>query len=109
MMSPSMLLVSIICMGLVTFGLRYALIAFSDRIVIPPLVRDGLKYVPTAVLSAIVFPDVFWPGGELNLNVLNPYLLSAVIATVVAIYSKNVFYTMLIGLVALWGVQYLLG
>ena len=109
MMSPGLLLVSIIYMGLVTFGLRFVLIGFSDQIAIPQLVRDGLKYVPTAVLSAIVFPDVFWPGGELNLELFNPYLLSAIVATVVAVYSKNVFYTMLVGLLALWGVQYLIG
>ncbi len=108
-MSNAMLLFTIICMGLVTFALRYSLIAYSDRITIPPLVRDGLKYVPTAVLSAIIFPDVFWPGGTLNLSLANGYLISAIVAAIVAWTSKNVFYTMLVGLLVLWGVQYLLG
>ncbi|PTS86774.1 branched-chain amino acid transport, partial [Pseudomonas sp. HMWF032] len=42
----------ILGMALITFAIRYSLFAFPN-LRFPPLVRQGLHYVPTAVLSAI--------------------------------------------------------
>lgn len=101
-MNDTTLLLTIIGMGLVTYGLRLFFIVLSDRITMPQLVQRGLNYVPPAIFSAIIFPDVFMPGGQLNLSMSNPYLLSGLIAALVAWYSKNVFLTIAVGMIVLW-------
>jgi len=53
----------IILMGVVTYGLRLSLIALMGRFEVPPLVSRGLRFVPPAVLSAIIFPELVQPGG----------------------------------------------
>lgn len=47
----------------ITFITRYSLFAFPD-LRFPPLIRQGLHYVPTAVLTAIVVPGMLMPDGQ---------------------------------------------
>ena len=46
----------------------------------PPLVRQALHYVPPAVLSAIIFPELLLPGGQLDLSMGNLRLLAGLLA-----------------------------
>ena len=67
----------ILGMALITFAIRYSLFAFPD-LRFPPLVRQGLHYVPTAVLSAIVLPGMLIPDGQhWAFSLDNAYLLNA--------------------------------
>ena len=50
-------------MLVITFATRYSLFAFPD-LRFPTLVRQGLHYVPTAVLTAIVVPGMLLPDGQ---------------------------------------------
>ena len=106
MMSPPLLMLTIIAMGLVTYALRLSLILLAERVTIPPLIRRGLKYVPPAVFAAIIFPDVLLPGGRFDFSWGNPYLLSGLAAVVAARLSKNVFVTMVCGMLVLWLVRW---
>ena len=49
--------------GLITFVLRFSLIYLFGRLHIPETVRQALRYVPPAVLSAIIFPEFFSTRG----------------------------------------------
>ena len=90
-------------MFLVTFGVRYPVLAFVSRIQLPPIVERGLKYVPPTVLMAIIAPAVFIPDGErINLNIQNALLFASLIAVLVAWRTKNLLLTILVGMVALW-------
>ena len=54
----------ILAMGLVTFGIRLLPIVLLGRIEIPLVVQRALRFVPPAVLSAIIAPELLMPGGE---------------------------------------------
>ena len=89
----------ILGMFAVTFGVRYPVLAFVSRINLPPLVRKALKYVPPAVLAAITVPAVLIPGGDtLDLSYSNTYLLAGIVAAVVSYRTKNLLWTILIGM-----------
>ena len=92
----------IIAMGVVTFGIRLLPIVLLGRIEIPLVVQRALRFVPPAVLSAIIAPELLLPGGQVNLSLGNARLIAGVLATVVAWRTKNVLLTIAVGMIALW-------
>jgi len=94
--------------GLITFGIRFVLIFLFGKFEIPQALRRALHYVPPAVLSAIVFPELFIREGHIALALGNTRLLAGLIAIVVAWFSRNTLLTILAGMVAL-GVLQLIG
>lgn len=94
--------------GLVTFAIRFSFIYLFGKFHIPETVRSALHYVPPAVLSAIVFPELFLQAGTLDVSVHNVRLLAGLVAIVVAWYSKNTLLTIVIGMLALILIQWLL-
>jgi len=84
----------------VTFGIRYFLFALADRVTLPRVVEGSLRYIPPAVLIALILPAVLLPKGEFHFSYANPYLVSAVIATGAGVLTKNLLATITIGLVA---------
>ncbi len=93
--------------GLITFAIRFSFIYLFGKFHIPDTVRKALHYVPPAVLSAIVFPELFLPNGTLNLSFGNHRLLAGVIAVVVAWFSRNTLITIIAGMLALFLLQWL--
>ena len=91
--------------GLITFGMRFSLIYLFGKFQIPETMRRALHYVPPAVLSAIVFPELFLPGGALNLSLSNTRLLAGLVAILVAWFSKNTLITIIAGMLALFLLQ----
>ena len=66
--------------GLITFGMRFSFIFLFGKFHIPATVRRALHYVPPAVLSAIVFPELFLRNGALYLSFENVRLLAGLVA-----------------------------
>ncbi len=90
-------------MFLVTFGVRYPVLAFVSKIRLPELISQGLKYVPAAVLMAIITPAVLIPDGDhLDLTWHNPALLAGLVAALVSWKSKNLLLTILTGMTVFW-------
>ncbi|WP_448213564.1 AzlD domain-containing protein [Colwellia sp. MEBiC06753] len=94
----------LIGMFIVTFGVRYVLFAMADTIVFPHWLKRALNYVPIAVLTAIIFPAVFMPKGQIWLSLENAYIIGAIVAVLVSVWRKNMLLTVIIGLAAfaLW-------
>jgi branched-subunit amino acid transport protein len=92
----------ILAMGLITFGIRLLPIVLLGRIEIPIVVQRALRFVPPAVLSAIIAPEMLMSRGEFNLSVGNARLIAGVIAMLVAWRTKNVLLTIAAGMIALW-------
>ena len=88
--------------GLITFGMRFSLIYLFGRFQIPETVRRALHYVPPAVLSAIIFPELFLPGGSPDLSLGNTRLLAGLVATLVAWFTRNTLITIIAGMLALF-------
>jgi len=94
--------------GLITFGMRFSLIYLFGRFQVPETMRRALHYVPPAVLSAIVFPEIFLRDGHLFISLDNFRLLAGVVAALVAWFSKNTLLTIIAGMLALFLLQILL-
>ena len=94
--------------GLITFAIRFSLIYLFGRFEVPETMRRTLHYVPPAVLSAIIFPELFFRNGTLELSLDNTRLLAGLTAIAVAWFSKNTLITILVGMVALFVLQWLL-
>jgi branched-subunit amino acid transport protein len=91
--------------GLVTFATRLSFILLLDRIKVPDWFRRGLRFVPVAVLSAIILPELTNPNGTLFLSWRNPQLLAGAVAILVAWRTKNVILTIIAGIAALLVIQ----
>jgi branched-subunit amino acid transport protein len=87
--------------GLITFGMRFSFVFLLGRYEIPVTMRRALHYVPPAVLSAIIFPELFLRNGSLDLSLGNSRLLAGVVAVAVAAWTKNSLLTILAGMTAL--------
>lgn len=95
--------------GLITFGIRFSLIYLlgEGKFEIPETLRKALHYIPPAVLSAIIFPELFIRDGNLDLALTNTRLLAGILAIVTAWFSRNTLLTILVGMAALFLLQWL--
>jgi branched-subunit amino acid transport protein len=93
--------------GLITFGMRFSLIYLFGKFEIPQTMRRALHYVPPAVLSAIIFPELLYRNNTFDPSLGNTRLIAGIIAILVAWFSKNTLVTILVGMVALLILQLL--
>jgi len=94
--------------GLITFGMRFSLIYLFGRFHVPEALRKALRYVPPAVLSAIIFPELFIRDEMLNLSLDNYRLMAGLVAILTAWFTKNILITILAGMLALFLLQFFL-
>ncbi|MBM4430312.1 MAG: AzlD domain-containing protein [Chloroflexi bacterium] len=85
-------------MGLVTFLTRYTMIALLGRD-LPPLLQRWLRYVPAAVLAALVAPAALAPHGRVQLGA-EAWAVAA--GALVAWRTRSVLWTIVGGLAAFW-------
>ncbi len=88
----------ILGMMLVTFGVRYPMLAIVGRLQLPSSVIRALGYVPVAVLTAIIVPAVIMPQGDIDIGIDNAYLIAALLALIVSWRTKNLLATIVIGM-----------
>lgn len=105
-MSNTMIWLLIICMGLVTYAERLSFIFFLGDKKFPPALEKSLRFVPPAVLSALVVPAFLYRDDVLDISLGNYRLIAGAIATLVAWRSGNVILTILAGMGSLWLLQY---
>ncbi|WP_017299447.1 AzlD domain-containing protein [Nodosilinea nodulosa] len=89
-------------MALVTFSIRYVLLAVSGRIRLSPTLVRALGYVPPVVLTAIVVPAVVLPEGELWLGWHNARLVGAIACVALALGCQNLLLTIAGGMAVFW-------
>ena len=94
--------------GIITFLIRFSFIYLFGKLHVSERVRRALHYVPPAVLSALIFPELFLHEKQLNLALDNYRLLAGLFAILIAYLTKNTFATILAGMLALLLLQALL-
>ena len=92
----------ILGMGLVTYAVRLSVIPLYGRGDVPPAVRRALRFVPPAVLTALVTPALIRPEGTVNLSVTNLHLLAGSVAALVAWKTRSTLLTITVGMAMLW-------
>ena len=99
---------TMIIAGLLTYGIRLSFIVlFGDGELSEPI-RRGLRFVPPAVLTAIIFPELLIPNGSQEISLLNTRLIAGILAILVAWRTKSVMLTILTGMGVLWVLEWLL-
>jgi branched-subunit amino acid transport protein len=99
----------ILLAGLLTFGTRLSFILLLNRIKVPGWFMRGLRFVPMAVLSAIILPQLTIRNSSLDISLHNPQLYAGAVAILVAWRTRNVVLTILTGMIALLLFKAILG
>ena len=99
---------TMLTVGILTFGIRLSFIVILDRWQPPELIQRSLRFVPVAVLTAIIVPELVMPGGTVDISISNLRLLAGIVAMLVAWKTKNIVWTIIAGMGVLLGLQYLM-
>jgi branched-subunit amino acid transport protein len=104
-MSASTLWLTIAGAAAVTFALRISFIVLLGRIQVPPFLERALRYVPAAVLTAVVIPLLFYANGSLEISLGNERLIAGLVAAVICWKTRSVPLTLVGGMAMLWALQ----
>ena len=93
--------------GIFTFGTRFVMLSGWVAHGLPRWLIDALAFVPIAVLTAILLPAVLIdPATQQIIVIGNKRIVAAVVATIIALLTRNVIATISSGLATLWFVQW---
>ena len=92
-------------MALVTFLTRYPPLLIVGRVPLPKRVFQALRFVPVAVLVAIIAPAMLMPAGTLDIRPQNAYWVAGVVSILIAWRTRNLLWTIIGGMVFFlaWG------
>jgi branched-subunit amino acid transport protein len=96
-------------MALVTFAVRYPVLALVGKIQMPERIFKALRYVPPSVLAAIILPEMVLREGQLALSPDNARLVAGIVGGLVAWRTKNLLLTIVLGMLTLWAWGALIG
>ena len=94
--------------GLLTYLTRLSFMAILHRWRMPFLLERGLRFVPPAVLSAIIFPELFIANNQIYLSPENFRLISGMVAALVGWKTRNILWTIASGMAVLYLLQWLM-
>lgn len=107
-MSNEIVLLTMVGMMAVTYLPRLVPAWFLRGKTLHPFIEAWLKYVPVAVLAALLLPSLLITEGQINLNWNNLYLWAALPAGLTAWKTRSMFATVLVGMVVIAVVRLLL-
>ena len=97
----------VLAVGALNYLSRLSFIAFFARREMPPLLARALKFVPAAMLTALIVPLIVSPGvgtgGETA-----PRVAAALLAAAIAGFTRSGVATIVFGMIALWALKALL-
>jgi branched-subunit amino acid transport protein len=88
--------------------MRFIFVYLLGRFEVPETMRRALRFVPPAVLSAIVVPELLIRSGQIDVSWMNFRLLAGVAAVLVAWKTKNTLITILGGMAVLLLLEFIL-
>ena len=95
----------IFLVGALNYLSRLSFIAVFARRRMPPSLERALKYVPAAMLTALIVPMIVAEPAAGHAMTFNPKVLAAAIAGVVAYATRSTLLTLGTGMAALWLLQ----
>jgi len=98
---------AIAVIGICTYAIRFSFIYLFGRIdAVPPRIRRVLRYVPAAVLAALVVPSVVAVEATVGATLLDDRVLAGAVAAAVAWRTENVLATIVVGMGTLWALRF---
>ena len=101
--------VIIIVLAIGTFLLRSVPIWMHGRVPVPHWLERLLKHVPAAALTTLVVPGALYVKANGSYEFAPERTVAAVAALLVAMRTKSMIATLVVGMGALWIMQALLG
>ena len=98
----------ILAVGALNYLSRLSFIAAFGRRSMPAWLARPLKFVPAAMLAALVLPMIVAVPSPDAIVWANPKALAAIAAAVVAFHTRSALKTLAVGMLTLWLVQWLL-
>lgn len=99
----------VLAIGALTFAIRFSFLFLFGRVeTVPPRLGRALRFVPPAVLAALVVPSLLTLEGSAAATLADGRLLAGGVAAVVAWRTEDVLATVAGGMVALWAIRFLL-
>lgn len=95
-----------IVLALGTWLMRALPIMLHGHVAHPPWLERLLKHVPVAALTALVVPGVLYVHEGADYSFSLTRLVAGIVALLVAIRTKNIFVTLVVGMSALWLAQW---
>ena len=96
---------AIVAIGAVNYLTRLSFIAFFATRAMPPLLARALKYVPAAMLTALIVPMIVEArNGAFDFT--SSKVCAALIAAAVAFATRSTVATLLTGMGSLWLLQW---
>lgn len=106
-MDQKVIFFTILGMALVTYLPRLLPVWLLSSRSLPPLVTAWLRYVPVAVLSAMLLPSLLLDGKQVNLSAGNLYLIAAIPTLLVAWKTRSMFAAVIVGMLVVAAGRYL--
>lgn len=100
---------AIVAVGALNYASRLSFIAAFGRRSMPAWLRRPLKFVPAAMLTALILPMVVGASTAAPaLAFAEPRVIAAIVAAVVAWFTRSTLKTLAVGMIVLWVLQGLL-
>ncbi len=93
----------IVVVGALNYLSRLSFIALFARRSMPPLAVRALRYVPAAMLTALILPMIV--GGATEAVHVDARVPAALVAAVVAFRTRSTLWTLATGMGVLWLVR----
>ncbi len=103
-MDPALKIWALIAIvGALNYASRLSFIAFFARRSVPPLLARALRYVPAAMLTALIVPMILPRGADGALApAVSPHVAATALAGVAAYFTRSTLATIGVGMAALW-------
>jgi branched-subunit amino acid transport protein len=98
-MDQKAVFLTILGMALVTYIPRLLPVWVLSSKSLPPLVVKWLRYVPVAVLAAMLFPSLLLQEGQVDVELDNLFLWAAVPTFLIAWKKRSLFGAVIVGMV----------
>lgn len=97
----------IVVVGALNYLSRLSFIAVFGRRAMPAWLVRALKFVPAAMLTALILPMIVSAPADAVIGNVNPKLPAALAAAVVAFLTRSTLKTLVIGMSVLWLLRWL--
>jgi branched-subunit amino acid transport protein len=104
-----MILLTLLGMALVTYIPRLLPVSLLSSRSLPPMAIAWLRYVPVAVLAAMLFPSILVRQARLDLSPNNLFFWAALPTFLVAWKTRSLFGSVVVGMILVATARYLTG
>lgn len=101
-MSNDQYLIVVLCMGLVTYIPRWFPLFFLAQRRLPQWLIEWLDLIPVAILSALIFPDLFTAQDPRHLDLFQLKSLVALPTLLFALKTRSLGGTVVVGMFLYW-------